>query len=264
MMNAVPVSAENLSWRPNGPGFSLRDVNFKLAAGKMLAVAGPNGAGKSTLLRILYRYRRPSTGKVWIGEDDLWRLKPKQAARRVAAVPQESPAGFSMTAREIVSLGRTPHRKGISKLAPEDSNAVDRAMEKIGVENFANKNFDSLSGGEKQSVMIARALAQEPALLILDEPTNHLDIRRKLEILTLLRDAGPTIICSMHDLPLAAEYADEVLVLSHGEMLASGPMAETLSEELIETAFSVAARIERIRERTVYTFNLPKKARRVL
>ena len=256
-MNAVPVAAENLSWSPGGNEFALRDVNFNVAAGKMLAVAGPNGAGKSTLLRILYRYRRPLTGKVWLGGEDLWRLTPKQAATRVAAVPQEGPSEFSMTVREIVALGRIPHRKGFSSPGASDRDAVEQAMEKIGVEKFAGKSFNSLSGGERQSVMIARAIAQEPVVLILDEPTNHLDIRRQLEILTLLRNSGPTIICSMHDLSLASDFADEVLLLSKGEMMASGPIAETLSEELIEAAFEVAPRKERVQGRTVFSFRLP-------
>ncbi len=257
-MNSVSVAVENLSWGPSGGRFPiLRNVSFKVGAGKMLAVAGPNGAGKSTLLRILYRYRRPLTGKVWLGGDDLWSLAPRQAALRVAAVPQEVPSGFSMTAREIVALGRTPHRNGLSSRSDADAAAVDRAMAKIGVDKFAGKKFESLSGGERQSVMIARALAQDPAVLVLDEPTSHLDIRRQLEILTLLRDAGPTVICSLHDLSHAAEFADELLMLSDGEMLASGPIAETLSEGLIESAFRVSARIEHVEERRIFAFRLP-------
>lgn len=241
-MKAASVVANNLSWGPkNGPTI-LHRTSFSVAAGRVLAVVGPNGAGKSTLLRLLYRFHRPSTGSVRVDNDDIWSLDARATARRVAAVLQEQPTDFALNVREIVALGRTPHCAGFAVSGARDIQIIDAALDRMELHGFAHRALGTLSGGEKQRVMVARALAQAPQILILDEPTNHLDIRHQLEVLHLIRDLGLTIVTSLHDLNFAAQYADDVLVLCEGETLAFGPPAEILTADLIAKAFNVGAR----------------------
>ncbi|MFD2205940.1 ABC transporter ATP-binding protein [Kiloniella antarctica] len=245
-MNKTALEACNLSWGPNGREVILHETSFKVGAGRILGVVGANGAGKSTLLRLLYRYYRPRTGQVLVDGEDIHAMGAKAAAQRIAAVLQEQPTDFALNVREIVALGRTPHRSGLSGYGARDAEIVTSALSKLDLCGFADRSFGTLSGGERQRVMVARALAQEPQILILDEPTNHLDIRHQLEVLTLIRGLGLTIITSLHDLNLANTYTDDVLVLSKGHSLAFGPPETVLSEELITRAFHVNARIERL------------------
>lgn len=245
-MNKMALEARNLSWGPNGRDVILHATSFSVGAGRILGIVGPNGAGKSTLLRLLYRFYRPRTGQVLVEREDIHAMGAKSAAQRIAAVLQEQPTDFALNVREIVTLGRTPHRGGLSSNGARDAEIVSSALSKLDLLEFANRSFGTLSGGEKQRVMVARALAQEPKILILDEPTNHLDIRHQLEVLTLISGLGLTIITSLHDLNLASQYTDDVLVLAGGHSLAFGPAAIVLSEELVTRAFQVNARIERL------------------
>ncbi len=245
-MKKTALEARNLSWGPSGRDVILHETSFKVGAGRILGVVGPNGAGKSTLLRLLYRFYRPRTGQVLVGGDDIQTMGARSAAQCIAAVLQEQPTDFALTVREIVALGRTPHRRGLSGNGARDAEIVSSALSKLDLLEFANRSFGTLSGGERQRVMVARALAQEPQILILDEPTNHLDIRHQLEVLTLISGLGLTIITSVHDLNLAIAYTDDVLVLAGGHSLAFGPASTVLSEELVTKAFQVNARIERL------------------
>lgn len=241
-ITSANLSVENLSWRPKRGPVLLHKTSFEVEAGRVLAVVGPNGAGKSTLLRLLYRFHRPSTGSVRIDGHDLWQLSARDTARRIAVVLQEQPTDFALTVRQIVALGRTPHRAGFAASGARDIDITEAALERLDLQNFAARLFGSLSGGERQRVMVARALAQEPRILILDEPTNHLDIRHQLEVLEMISTLGLTIITSLHDLNFAARYSDTVLVLAKGETLAFGPPKSVLSEALIARAFNVNTR----------------------
>lgn len=236
--------ATGLGWAPPGGAPILRDITFEVPQGQMLAIVGANGAGKSTLLRMIYRYLRPQSGRVTLAGDDLWQMPPRAAARRVAAVLQEQPTDFALTVGEMVGLGRTPHRQGLSGAGARDAAIVAASLHRLDLVRFQHKPFGTLSGGERQRVMIARALAQEPELLVLDEPTNHLDIRHQLEVLALLRGLGLTVVLTLHDLTLAAEYADRVLVLHSGGVVAHGRPADVLTPETIARAFAVTARID--------------------
>ncbi|MEH6631780.1 MAG: ABC transporter ATP-binding protein [Halopseudomonas aestusnigri] len=257
-MKKTALEARNLSWGPNGRDVILHETSFKVGAGRILGIVGPNGAGKSTLLRLLYRYYRPRTGQVLVGGEDIQIMGARSSAQRIAAVLQEQPTDFSLSVREIVALGRTPHRRGLSGNGTRDVEIVSSALSQLDLLEFANRYFGTLSGGERQRVMVARALAQEPQILILDEPTNHLDIRHQLEVLTLISGLGLTIITSLHDLNLASQYTDDVLVLAGGRSLAFGPAATVLSEELVTRAFQVNARIERLEPsgRSHFTYHL--------
>jgi iron complex transport system ATP-binding protein len=248
--------ASGLSWAPRGGTSILHDVSFAVPQGQVLAICGANGAGKSTLLRMLYRYLRPDAGKVLLGGTDLWTLTPRSAARRVAAVLQEQPTDFALTVREMVGLGRTPHRAGFAGAGARDAEVVAASLHRMDLVRFAAKPFGTLSGGERQRVIVARALAQEPELLVLDEPTNHLDIRHQLDVLTLLRGLGLTVVLTLHDLTLAAEHADAVLILHQGRLLAHGTPRDVLTPDTINRAFDVIARIDTTGPSPRYSFHL--------
>ena len=238
------LEARKVSWGPAGQPSVLHETSVLLEPGSILGVIGPNGAGKSTFLRLLYRYYRPRTGQILVDGQDVWSLDAKAAARLIGVVLQEHPAELSLSVREVVALGRTPHRRGFSLGGSQDASVVDGVLSRLELGDLGERQIGSLSGGERQRVMVARALAQEPRILVLDEPSNHLDIRHEMELLELLRSLGLTIVCSLHDLNLALGYADVVLALAEGRTLAFGPSADVLSPNLISDAFSVEARVE--------------------
>lgn len=246
-MSAADLTAHDISWAPRkGAPRLLHPTSFNVTAGQVLGVVGPNGAGKSTLLRMLYRFQAPLTGHVHIDGHDIWAMHPRAVARKVAAVLQEQPSSFGLTVREVVALGRTPHRLGYSTAGARDAEIVDTVLAKLDLQALAHRDLVTLSGGERQRVMVARALAQEPQVLVLDEPTNHLDIRHQLEVLALIRDLDLTIIVSLHDLNMAANICDAILLLEHGHTVGFGPPDTVLTETIVSTAFRVDARHEHL------------------
>lgn len=217
---------------------------FSAPAGAITALLGPNGAGKSTILRAIAGVERPAAGTIRFRGDDLRALARRERAQRVAFVEQDAGTEQPLEVRDVVALGRTPHRSGLGGRDPGALAAIDGALAAARVEAFADRRFASLSGGERQRVMLARALAQEPRLLLLDEPTNHLDVSAQLELLALLRGharQGMTILTALHDLALAADQADAVVVVAHGRIVANGPVRTTLTPELIGEVYGVAA-----------------------
>ena len=235
------LRVDGLFWGPPGIAGLLRDISFAVAPGEMLAVVGPNGAGKSSLLRCLYRYHRPTAGAVTLDGADIWSLRPRDCARRIATVLQEPASDFGLTVAEIVELGLTPH---IGRFGKPDTTEVGVTLALMGLTGLAARNFGTLSGGEKQRVMIARALLQQPDLVILDEPTNHLDIRHQLEVLELLSRLHATVIVSLHDLALASAHADRVLVLDGGRQVRHGAPLDVLTPDAIRRTFAVETAID--------------------
>jgi len=252
------LEVSDVSWGPRGRPPILSDVSLTLPEGQRLAICGPNGAGKSSLLRLLYRYHAPTAGTVCLAGRDLWLMSAREAARIVAAVLQEQPAEFALTGRQIVTLGRLPHRSRFSGAGLRDERVIEDAIRTMDLERLIDRPFRSLSGGERQRVMLARALAQEPRLLILDEPTNHLDIRHRIELLELLRELPLTVVTTLHDLELAARYADRVLVLHEGRVVADGRPADALDEATIARVFEVEARIDHAGPSPRFTFHRRK------
>ncbi len=259
-MTAATLIVKDLSWAPGrGRDTLLHSTSFDLKAGRVLGIVGPNGAGKTTLLRLLYRYYRPTSGRVNLDGQDIWSLSAQSVAQRIAAVLQEQPNEFALTVTEIVALGRTPHTRGFAgTLGSDDFDVVAKALDRLDLQHLKHRHLGTLSGGERQRVMVARALAQEPRLLILDEPTNHLDIRHQLEILELMRDLPLTIVASLHDLNLAAATCDDILLLNSGRTIGCGPPAEVLNETAIAQAFQVRARRESLSQSGLdhFTFRL--------
>ncbi|RID92486.1 ABC transporter ATP-binding protein [Gemmobacter lutimaris] len=238
----------SVCWGPKDRPDILTDISFSVPQGQIMAICGANGAGKTSLLRLIYRHQPPRRGAVSVTGRDLWLMSAPEAARIVAAVVQEQPTDFALSVRQIVALGRLPHRKGwgsgLALPGEADCAIIEAAMARLDLTAFADRSFGTLSGGERQRAMVARALAQEPRILVLDEPTNHLDIRHQLDLLRLLRDLGLTVVTTLHDLPLAAEFAERMLILHGGRMLADGPPDQVLHEDLLHTAFQVRGRID--------------------
>ncbi|GAB2947104.1 ABC transporter ATP-binding protein [Streptomyces heilongjiangensis] len=233
----VPLGIEGVSVEVAGRRI-VEDVRLAVDGGTFVGLVGPNGSGKSTLLRCVYRALRPASGVVRIGGDDAHALPAREAARRLAALPQESASEFDFTVAEVVGMGRLPHRE---RTAAGDREICAGAMARTGVAHLADRGFLGLSGGEKQRVLIARALAQRPRVLVLDEPTNHLDVAHQLDVLSLVRDSGLTVLAALHDLNLAAAYCDVLYVLDGGRVVASGAPHDVLRPELLAEVFGVRA-----------------------
>ncbi|NJP64740.1 ABC transporter ATP-binding protein [Streptomyces spiramenti] len=224
----------------------VHDVTLEVAPGALVGLVGPNGSGKSSLLRAVYRSLRPRRGVVNVGGDDVWRLGPREAARRTAAVLQErdtTAAGLSVA--EVVTLGRTPHHGMMGRPGASDREAVADSLKRTGAEHLAERDITGLSGGERQRVLLARALAQHPHLLVLDEVTNHLDIRARFELLALIRGLGVTTLAVLHDLDLAVRFCEQLVVLDEGRVHAAGPVLDVLTPRVMADVFHVAARVER-------------------
>jgi len=225
----------------------LDGVDARVPAGAVTAVVGPNGAGKSTLLRALVG-ALPSGGTVLLGGTDLGRLAPRERARRMALVEQDSSAPVTREVLDVVLLGRTPHRPRWGADSGSDVEIAEAALARAGASGLTDRDFSTLSGGERQRVHLARALAQEPAVLLLDEPTNHLDVAAQLDVLALARELaadGVAVLAALHDLNHALRYADQVVVMAGGRVVAAGAPGDVLTGALVSSVYNVAA--ERVR-----------------
>lgn len=220
----------------------LEGIDLSIPRGQFVGLVGPNGSGKSTLLRAIYRVFRPWAGRVVIDDEDVWRLAAKDAARKTAVVAQERMGEFDFSVAELVLMGRTPHKGLFDSDNAEDHAIVDRCLDRVHMTELRERSFLSLSGGEKQRVLLARALAQQARFLVLDEPTNHLDIRHQLDLLRQVRGLGVTALAALHDLNLAARYCDRIVMISQGKIVADGTPDDVLTNERIATVYGVGAR----------------------
>ncbi|MGP3942885.1 MULTISPECIES: ABC transporter ATP-binding protein [Streptomyces] len=219
------------------------DAHLIAAEGEITGLVGPNGSGKSTLLRTVYRHLRPAAGRVLLDGADLRALSPARSARHIAALPQERGGDFELTVREVVAMGRTPYKRAFAGEDAADRDIVARCLADVGMADHAGRGFTELSGGERQRVLLARAFAQQPDVLVLDEPTNHLDIRHQVELLALLRGRRRTTLVSLHDLNAAASVCDRLHVLHEGRVVASGTPGEVLRPALLAEVFGVRAAV---------------------
>ncbi|MGO4196158.1 ABC transporter ATP-binding protein [Rhizobium sp. YAF28] len=240
----MSISVDKVTYAA-GNTIIVNGISISVERGKVLGLLGPNGSGKSSLLRLICRLRQVKSGIIRLGDDDVSGLSRAALARRIAFVEQQSTTDTQLTVRDIVRLGRTPHRGLISSWEPDDDAAVAEALARVDMTARSGQLWQTLSGGERQRVHIARALAQTPSELLLDEPTNHLDIQHQLDILALVARLGLTSIIALHDLNLAAMFCDHLAVLQKGEVVAAGTPEEVLTEALIARVFGVRAHIER-------------------
>ncbi|MGH3515911.1 MAG: ABC transporter ATP-binding protein [Haloechinothrix sp.] len=220
----------------------LAGVGLDARAGGVVGLIGPNSSGKTTLLRILYTALAPRTGAVLVDGEPVTSLAGRDLARRMSVVAQENPPELPISVAEMVLLGRSPHRSSFHSYTGRDHEIAATALRRVGMRPYAERGFVALSGGEKQRVLIARALAQEAPHLLLDEPTNHLDIRYQHEILQLVRTLGITTVVVLHDLNLAARYCDHLVLLDRGTVARSGATADVLTPEVLEPVYHVSVR----------------------
>ncbi len=218
----------------------LEDLDLAVEGGRFVGLVGPNGAGKTTLLRTVNGRLSPVAGRVRLAGEPVAGLSARQLGRRVATVPQETNLSFDFTVRQIVELGRHPHRPRFGGRDP-DPGAVDRALRRTATDHLADRLVTAISGGERQRVLLARALAQTAPVLLLDEPTASLDVHHQVRTLGLVRDlvdeSGRTVLAAIHDLDLAARFCDELVLLTEGRVRTAGPPAAVLTEEHLEASF---------------------------
>lgn len=242
--------ADGLRFRYPGAGRpALRDVSLRALRGELYGIVGPNGSGKSTLLRVLLGSLTPCEGRVAFDGRPPGAWEPRALARRVGVVPQREEVAFPLRVRDFVAMGRYPHLGPWRAEREEDRAAVRAALERCDVAGLADRAFATLSGGERQLARVARALAQEPEVLVLDEPAVSLDLRHEMEILGLLgdlvADGGVTVLLVTHHLNAAARSADRLLLLEEGRSRAEGPPAEVLTREAVERAWKWPVRVTR-------------------
>ena len=240
------LEARDLKYDVNGTQV-LTGVDFGVRAGEFVGLIGPNGAGKSTLLKLLGGQWSPASGEIVLEERPLARYSAREIARRVAHVPQATVLSFPFTAREVVLMGRSPHLSRFQIESAHDRAVAERALQATNAAYLADRLVTTLSGGEAQRVVLARALAQEPKILLLDEPTSNLDVKHQLETMALARrlahEHGLGVIASVHDLSHAARYCDRLGLLVCGRIIADGPPATVLTREKLRHAFGIEAQL---------------------
>lgn len=228
---------------------ALNSVEFSVHSHEFIGILGPNGSGKTSLLRTISRVLRPIVGTVLVDENDVYSMAPTNVARKIAVVPQDGTVNFNFTALEIVMMGRNPHLSPFQLESRRDLQVAKRAMAQARCLHLANRRINELSGGERRRVLIARALAQEPSLLLLDEPTLNLDINNQIELMrtvcSLCRERGIAVLSVFHDFNLAARYSDYIILLNEGRVFSVGTPEEVLTKENLKEVFKVNAEISK-------------------
>ena len=221
----------------------LRGVDFQVTEGEFVGLIGPNGSGKSTFLKNLYKVLRPQRGAITLCGEDLLSMSNREMAQRMAVMVQEQEAAFDFTVEEVVMMGRQARKRLLETDSREDWALVGEILDLTGLSPLRKQGFITLSGGEKQRVLIARALAQQTALLVLDEPTNHLDIKYQLELMDIVKSLDRTVISAIHDLNIAAMYCDRLYAVKGGEIVGCGRPQEVLTEDFIRRVYEVEAKV---------------------
>ena len=256
------IEARNLSFAYPESAFALNDVSLEVPGGSSFGLIGPNGSGKSTLLRVISGVLQPKSGVVLLDGEPITRRSTRDVARYLAMVEQERSVGFDFSVREVVALGRIPHRARFAKETQADVRAIERAMELADVLALASRSVRAISGGERQRVHLAMALAQEPAVLLLDEPTTYLDLRHQTQFMSIVRQRaaeGMTVLIAIHDLTMAAQVTDRMALMCSGQVIVAGKPQDVLTTENVESAFGVRA-IVGIHPQLGSTYVLPNLA----
>ena len=207
------------------------------------AILGPNGSGKSTFLKAVYRIQPISAGAVYLDGREIDKIPRRRMAQEVSVVSQFNQIQFEYSVYDVVLMGRTPHLGLMQRESPQDHRLAEEALRTVGMYEYKDQNFQTLSGGEKQRVILARALTQQPKLLILDEPTNHLDIRYQLEILSIIRNLGISVLTALHDLNLALQFCDYIYLVKDGEIYCHGEPSQVLTPDNIKQVYGIGCDI---------------------
>lgn len=221
----------------------LKNIDIHIHNREFVGIIGPNGSGKSTLLKCIYRTLKPSSGTIFINDKTLDSLPIKETAKKIAVVSQQNEISFDFSVIDMVLMGRSPHKKFMESDSIYDYEIALESLEKVGMKEFKDRSFNNLSGGEKQRIILARALAQDTKCLILDEPTNHLDIKYQLQFMSIAKGLNITIISAIHDLNLAALYCDKLYALKKGKIIDYGSPKNILTKELIKELYDVDSEI---------------------
>lgn len=223
----------------------VKQVSVQVADGQFVGLLGPNGSGKTTLLKSIYRVLKPSAGIVTLDGTDIREMSYRESSKRMGVVSQFTNMSFDFTVEEIVLMGRAPHKKAFSQDTEEDYLIAEEALRKVDMLDFRDRMFMTLSGGEKQRILLARTLAQQVDILILDEPTNHLDIKYQIQIMDVVKSLGKGVLSALHDLNLTLMYCSYVYVLKNGRIVAHGPTEEVITKDLIRDVYEVDCEVER-------------------
>lgn len=240
----MKLKVKDLTFSYNGAS-TLQDITMEIGDGEIASLVGPNGAGKSTLLKCVDQILKPKKGTICINGNVASKLSSKDFSKMMGYVPQSTTEVFPYTVFDIVLMGRRPHIGW--RVTPKDRKVVANTLRFMGIEKFASRYFDELSGGEKQKIAMARALAQEPTVLLLDEPTSNLDIKHQLEVMRtvqqLVHERGISTLMAMHDLNLASRFSDKMVMLKDGAIFTVGDPKTVLTPENIEAVYGVKAEL---------------------
>jgi len=243
-MSHTVLQAKNISWSVEQLTI-IQNIDFSIYAGETVAIVGPNGAGKTSLLKCLYGEHRDYSGQISIKGKSLQQISPKQVAKKIAVVSQHAESVFNLSALDIVSMGLIPHKGLFDTTTTADHIKIDQALNKVDLFNKKNQSFNTLSGGEQQRVLIARAIVQSPDLLIMDEPTNHLDIYYQHQILQLAKKLKITLLLTIHDLNLAAQYCDRIVLIADGRLYADDIPTVVFNEKLLSKIFKLDCHVDK-------------------
>lgn len=252
----MKLTVRELTFAYPGADSILNGVDLTIAGGELVALVGANGSGKSTLLSLCSGYLTPADGEVSLDDTSLRSLSPRAIAKRVASLEQDRHMALDFTVREVVSMGRIPHRTRFGRETLRDRERIDEAMLLTDTAGLADRSIHALSGGERQRIYLATALAQDPQVLILDEPTTHFDIRYQMDLMEIITDrarSGLAVLMAVHDLNIAAAYAERIAILHQGKIVADGAPSEVLTETAIAEAFGarVTVRLDEETEKVI-------------
>jgi iron complex transport system ATP-binding protein len=237
----MPLSIKNVCFSYCSEKQILNDVSLNIENGQLVTIVGPNGSGKTTLVKCMNKIHRPSNGCIVFDELDVMRARPRQIAKKIGYVPQSSNDTMSGSVIDYILLGRRQYLSW--KIRSSDLAVIMDVMQKLDIVDLANVSFSELSGGQKQKVLVARALAQEPDIFLFDEPTSNLDIKNQLEIMDLAKnivtELHKTVVMVVHDLNMAAHYSDRVALMSNGRIISYGPPRDILTAENIKQVYEV-------------------------
>lgn len=236
------LNAEHISVSLTGADI-VKDISIRVENKQFVGIIGPNGCGKSTLLKSIYKVIKPQKGTVFLGDKDVIKSSARIVSKEMGVVGQFNDLSFDFTVQEMVMMGRTPHKQLMEADTMQDYQIVADALERVDLTEYANRSYLTLSGGEKQRVILARAIAQEPKFLVLDEPTNHLDIKYQIQILTVVKSLNIGVLAALHDLPMASVYCDMLYVIKDGKIIASGSPKEVLTKKLIRQVYEIDCEI---------------------